>query len=129
MIQDATLLASLGFTEQDFCSFWQISERTLSRWKKKRTDDLCQAIEKGRLEANISATKALFNKVQEGNMTAIIFWLTNRCPEIWADRRAVVNNINAISNKINVAEDNLKLTTPHAVIFSAIKEECQLSPP
>ena len=93
MIDDAEKLATLGFTEENIATYWGVSFETLRRWKRK-DEDLTMAINKGRLNANLSVTKKLFEKCQGGNMTAMIFWLTNRCPEHWADRRAMINNIN-----------------------------------
>jgi len=99
LLKDAEVLAGLGFTEKDFCTYWGICPRTLYRWKNKNGGELRQAIEKGKLNANITATKALLNKVKSGNLTAIIFWLTNRCPESWQDRRALVQqNESKIAN-------------------------------
>ena len=110
IMKEAELLSGFGFTEKDFCGYWEVSERTFYYWKKKNEGELLQAIEKGKTNANITATKALFNKVQEGNMTAVIFWLTNRCPELWRDRRALVNQqIVSKELSINVGEDESKI--------------------
>lgn len=93
------MLLGLGFTEEDLAKYWKVSHDTMLRWKK-RMPQFCVAIEKGRTDATVSVTKSLYNKAQEGNLTAIIFWLTNRRPDLWSDRRAVVNN--TIVNKVGV---------------------------
>lgn len=91
MIKDAELLTGLGFTKANLCVYWGISEDSLLRWEKKNPA-LCGAIERGRLNANISVTQKMYQLTQNGNLSACIFWLTNRCSELWSDRRAVVNN-------------------------------------
>lgn len=99
LIKDAEQLAGLGFTEENFATYWEISPETLRRWKRKNPD-LSGAIEKGKLRANISVTKSLFNNAKEGNLSAQIFWLTNRT-DTWKDRRALVNNKIVNSNTNN----------------------------
>lgn len=101
MIRDAELLAGLGFTKESLCVYWGVSMDSVKRWERK-CPALCGAIERGRQNANISATQKLYQLVQNGNLSAIIFWLTNRCPELWSDRRAVVNNTitNINQNKV-----------------------------
>jgi hypothetical protein len=41
---------------------------------------------------------SLLKAAIDGNTTAIIFFLTNRAPDVWADKRAVFNN--TIVNKV-----------------------------
>ena len=101
LIKDAELLAGMGFTEYNFATYWGISAETLRRWKRN-TPDLCGAIKKGRLTANISVTKSAFNQAVRGNVTAIIFWLTNRCPEYWKNSRALINQVIGGEGDINV---------------------------
>jgi hypothetical protein len=94
MLEEARILCSLGLTEENLATYWGVSTRSVTRWKAK-TPELCLAIERGRLNANISVMKALFeNAKKTNNLSAQIFWLTNRCPDIWADKRAVINNNN-----------------------------------
>lgn len=106
MLKEAENLCGLGFTEECLATYWDVSSETVRRWKR-RNPDLCVAIEKGKLGANITVTQKLFNKCKDGNLTAIIFWLTNRAPDVWADRRALVNNTNIINNKVG-ANGNLE---------------------
>jgi hypothetical protein len=91
MLKDAELLAGMGFTQEMLCSFWGISEDSLTRWKQKNPA-LSGALIKGKQKATLTITQKLFQLAQNGNLSAMIFWLTNRCPELWADRRAVINN-------------------------------------
>jgi DNA-binding XRE family transcriptional regulator len=91
MIKDAELLAGLGLTQEMMAVFWGIDEDTLTRYKQINPEFL-GALEKGKQNANIKVSQKLFQLAQNGNLSACIFWLTNRCPELWSDRRAVVNN-------------------------------------
>ena len=64
---------------------------TFRRWKRKH-DDLCGIIEKGKLHAKKLVQEALFrNAVERNNLSAQIFMLTNLWPDEWRDRRAIVN--------------------------------------
>lgn len=83
MLKDAETLARLGFTEKDFCTYWGVTDRTFYRWKAKNNRELCQAIYRGQVIVNITLTKKLYEKAQEGNVQAIIFWLINRCSDCW----------------------------------------------
>ena len=105
MLEEAQQLAGLGFTEEELAVYWSISPRTLIRWKK-RNPELCHAIEKGSQNATISVTRAMYGQATRGNMTAIIFWLTNRKPELWRDRRAIVNLNQDIKTHGNMAVSN-----------------------
>lgn len=53
-----------------------------------RTDpDFAQAVVEAEAEANERVEDALFNTALAGNTTAQMFWLSNRDPERWTDRR------------------------------------------
>jgi len=105
LMGDAKLLAGLGFTEENLCTYWDISPRTLARWKK-RNSELCQAIKKGKMNATISVTKSVYNQALRGNMTASIFWLTNQAPELWQDRRNLVK----LNQQITTGQGDVQVT-------------------
>ncbi len=54
----------------------------------------------------------------EGSPTDYIFYLTNRRPKRWKHQNAQVN----VGVNVDTGD---KIVTPHAVIFSAVKDECQ----
>lgn len=91
IIQQAEVLGGFGLTEQSMAKVWGVSAEALRRWKRKRPE-LVASIEKGKGKANLTISQKLYSKAKEGNMVAIIFWLTNRNSDIWRDRRALVNN-------------------------------------
>lgn len=100
-------------TDEDLAKYWGISTRTLARWKAAHPE-FVQAREKGLLNSKISLQTKLYKMaVETGNMTAMIFLLTNKFPDEWKDRRAIVNNtlVNSVSveneRKINDALGNM----------------------
>lgn len=101
MLKDAELLAGLGFTEEDFVGYWGVHRSTYYRWKAKNEGELCDAIRRGRLNADITATKRLWERVERGDLDAIWKWLTSRRPNTWKPERTQrdVNISNAFSIK------------------------------
>lgn len=120
MIRDAELLAGLGFTEKDFVAYWRIDRSTFYRWKKKDGRELCDAVERGRLSADITATKQLWSKVEGGNLDAIKYWLAKRRPEYWGDKTQ--GDIN-ISNAISMGPRKEKESEMRDRVKSFTKEE------
>jgi hypothetical protein len=74
------------------CKGVGIEPSTLWRWRKAKPklNQLIQSIIDSRIQI---VEDALFKSATEGNTTSIIFFLTNRAPDRWADKRAVVNNM------------------------------------
>lgn len=113
-----------GLTDEQIASNMGINKATLYRWKEKYCD-ICDTIKKGKEVVdyeveNALLKKALGYKVKEqkalndgriieierevpGDVTAQIFWLKNRKPETWKDKRedeekttegvTIINNI------------------------------------
>lgn len=102
MIKDAELLAGIGLTEKDLATYWGVSKRTFEYWKRRNEGELLHALLKGRLSANITVTKQLYNQATQGNVTAIIFWLVNRCSEYWKDRKAMINQVIGSGGDVNI---------------------------
>lgn len=75
------------------CEKAGISATTFWLWRKKfpRIATLTDGLITSRIQ---TVEDSLFESCLGGNVTAMIFFLTNRCPERWADRRALVNNTN-----------------------------------
>jgi transposase-like protein len=80
-----------GASIQAACKAAAIDTSTLWKWRKanERLDELIRNTIDSRIQV---VEDALFKKALEGNTTAMIFFLTNRAPERWADRRALVQN-------------------------------------
>mgnify|MGYP001941010857 CR=1 FL=1 len=111
-----------GKTEEQIAELMGISKRTLYNWKKKEMP-LLQALKVGKDVADRQVENALFKsalgydyeedtvtndgrvvkvkKHKPANTTAQIFWLKNRKPEQWRDKREFTHD-GEISNNINL---------------------------
>lgn len=113
--EGARKLARLGATDAEIADFYAIDVRTLYRWKNTHTE-FCQALKAGKDEADDRVERALFHRAvgyeQEEvkifmpagaeepvyapytakiapDTTAAIFWLKNRRPDEWRERKAI----------------------------------------
>ena len=85
-IKQAESLAAQGLTMEQIASVIGIGERTLYE-KQEENPQLAQAIKRGRHKGVATIANALFNKAKGGDNTAMIFYLKNRAPGEWRDRR------------------------------------------
>lgn len=81
-------LASKGLTEQQIADVLGVNWKTLAARKKKYAEFL-EALSIGKALGIQTATNALFESVQSGHFPAIKFYLCNRDPENWKDKREV----------------------------------------
>ncbi len=79
-IQQVELLAMLGLTEQEIGIYLNVAQSTITLWKEKHPEFL-KALIKGRINAEISLTKAMFESAKKGNVLAGSFLLCNWFPE------------------------------------------------
>ncbi|MFA5432287.1 MAG: hypothetical protein WC319_05375 [Candidatus Paceibacterota bacterium] len=63
-----------------------IRRETLYTWKKK-FPVINNALKNGKEVADYAVEMTLYKKAMAGDITAIIFWLKNRKPDQWRDRR------------------------------------------
>lgn len=101
------------------------SRTTLDNWRKRdsRIDVLIKKCMYRSDEKRTDIVEdAFFKRLAsgQGSPTDYIFYLTNRRPERWKHQNAMVNV------GVNVENGN-RIQTPHAVIFSAVKDECKTS--
>lgn len=92
-------IASLGLIDSEIAVILGISERTLNYWKKD--PEFLQSIKRGKTKADAKVTQSLYRSAtgyeytdKNGqkvyvppNITAIIFWLKNRRPDLWRDKQ------------------------------------------
>ncbi len=103
----------LGATDKDLARFFEVDEATINRWKIKY-DVFCESLKDGREIADAYIGESLYqrakgyshkeDKIFNNNgeplivptikhyppdPTAIIFWLKNRQPGKWRDKREV----------------------------------------
>jgi hypothetical protein len=108
----AAVLCKLGATNADLADFFDVTIRTIERWSSSK-DDFCRALKIGKAEADERVERSLYHRavgytfdsemVKIGNdgsvyrtptrehvppdTTAAIFWLKNRDPSNWRDKR------------------------------------------
>lgn len=109
-VEQARKLCKHGLTDQELADFFEVSVRTIYRWKGEHAD-FCQALRIGKVEADERVERSLFvrangyehdevdirvvngeivqtpiRKFYPPDTTACIFWLKNRKPAEWRDK-------------------------------------------
>lgn len=112
-IEQAKEQCIAGATDQELADFFEVSVRTLYRWKNSNPE-FCQALNAGKAPADDRVERSLFERacgyerdevdvrVVNGEIvqtpirkfyppdtTAMIFWLKNRKPDQWRDKTEV----------------------------------------
>ena len=112
-IEQARNLCELGATEEDLARAFKVTTRTISRWQVTYKD-FCLALKMGKAATDERVERSLYRRAtgytfdsekifqSDGRIiraktkehvppdtTAMIFWLKNRRPEAWRDRREV----------------------------------------
>jgi hypothetical protein len=59
----------------------------------KRHPKFAERVEEFRSMADENVKRSLYRAARNGNVTAMIFWLKNRQPEHWRDRREIVAEV------------------------------------
>ncbi len=106
----------LGATDKEMAGFFDVTEQTLNNWKKKHPE-FFESLKKGKAEADGMVVKSLFKRAlgyeapedkifndsgrpmvvptikhHPPDTTAAIFWLKNRRPDDWRDKREIENS-------------------------------------
>lgn len=106
----AQKLAKLGATDRDLAEFFDVSIRTIERWRVQH-EDFCRSTQLGKAEADARVEKSLYHRAvgytfesekifhNKGEIVraaclehvppdtaAAFIWLKNRRPDIWRDR-------------------------------------------
>ena len=79
-------LAAQGLTVKQIADCLGIHRSTFYDHKNKHPD-ISDAIKRGRSKGIATVTNSLFQAAKGGNITAQIFYLKNRDPDKWRDRR------------------------------------------
>ena len=82
----AETLASQGLSKKQIAHCLGIGESTLFE-KQKKDPEFMEALKRGRAAGLETVTNALMENALTGNVTAQIFYLKNRDPDKWQDRR------------------------------------------
>jgi len=81
-------LCLLGKTNEELSEILEISNATLHNWMNEYPEFL-DAIKRGKDIADCEVVNALRLKALSGDTTACIFWLKNRQPKHFRDRREI----------------------------------------
>lgn len=124
----AEKLCRLGATVTDLADFFEVSDRTIYRWQVQH-EAFCQALKVGKAEADERVASSLYHKAigytfdsekvfqHQGEIvraptkehvppdtTAAIFWLKNRRPDEWRDKRDIEATGDLIVNIVKLAD-------------------------
>ena len=75
-----------GLTNEQVAKNLGISKVTLYKYRDEHPE-LAELLKRTKEIVDYEVENALYKKAMEGNIAAIIFWLKNRRPDKWKDRR------------------------------------------
>ena len=75
-----------GLTEAQIAKNLGISVETFYKYKRQNVE-FFEALKKGKEVVDYEVENALYKAAVNGNVTAMIFWLKNRKPHGWKDRK------------------------------------------
>lgn len=123
----------LGATDDDMANFFGVSKQTLNKWKKDYPEFL-DSLKKGKAIADSNVASKLYNRAigydfeethtvrknglvvgekhikkhQPADTTAAIFWLKNRQPQLWRDRKELQIGNNLGDDLESMTDEELK---------------------
>lgn len=129
----ALKLCLLGATDKELAEFFSVSEQTINSWKKKHPEFL-ESLKKGKNLADANVASRLYNRAigysckatkfatSDGHITdskeyiehyppdttAAIFWLKNRQPEKWRDKKEIDANVNLGDELESLTDEQLQ---------------------
>lgn len=129
----ALKLSLLGSTDKDLADFFGVSEQTLNSWKKKYPEFL-ESLKKGKSVADANVASKLYNRAtgydakatkfatNEGKITdrveyiehyppdttAAIFWLKNRQPQLWRDKKEIETSVKLGDELESLTDEELR---------------------
>jgi len=78
-------LGGLGLTLEEIGYVLGVTRQTIYNWKKN--PKFFDILKKGKAQADGRVKQSLYQRALEGDVTAQIFWLKNRDPKNWGDKR------------------------------------------
>lgn len=97
-----------GLTDEQIAHNIGISRKTLADWKNKY-GDISDTLKKGKAIVDYEVENALLKKALEGDTTAAIFWLKNRKPNEWRDKKETeLSGGVAVNPFTNLTEEELR---------------------
>lgn len=83
-------LCLLGATHEEMADFFGVNVDTIYEWKNVHPD-FSEAIKNGKDVADAEIAQSLYQSALSGNTASQIFWLKNRKPTYWRDKREIEN--------------------------------------
>ena len=108
LIDEACRLIRLGLTDSEICKELDVSVPTYYRWRANYPE-FRNATNEAKDAQDDRVVDSLIRVAHEGNVTAQIFWLKNRRPAEWRDRRETELIVPAQEVDPNVDTDDRQL--------------------
>ena len=96
-----------GLTQQQIANNLGIGLSTLKKYKNKSVA-IRTALKKGKEVSDYEVENALYQAAVNGSVSAMIFWLKNRRPDKWRDRKEA-NEIELMRKELQLRERKLEL--------------------
>lgn len=112
-LKQVEALAARGLTQQQIADSLGISESTLYTNKRENVD-FAEAIKRGKAKGIATVTNKLFAKIEEGNLTATIFYLKTQAG--WKE-----TSVNEITNP----DGSLTPTRSQEAVLAALARKHQ----
>lgn len=101
-------MTALGATHHEIAEAIGIKEDAFRVWQRT-FPDLRLALKRGKEHADERVVNALYEKALSGDTTACIFWLKNRQPDKWRDRREYIGAAGVADGGPPLKLDNKRL--------------------
>jgi transposase-like protein len=90
-----------GLTDEQIAHNMGINVATLYKWKNTYSE-INESLKKTKEVVDSQVENALFKKACEGDTTAMIFWLKNRRPNDWRDKREtqLSGNVQSVPDRL-----------------------------
>ena len=99
--------AKEGLTDEQISRNLGISKVTFYKYKAS-CSELNELLKRSKEVVDYEVENALYKSAMSGNVSAMIFWLKNRRPDKWRDRKEA-NEIELMRKELDLRERKLKL--------------------
>ena len=96
-----------GLTDEQISNNLGISKTTFYKFKDEHSE-LSELLKKGKEVVDYQVENALLKNALDGNVTAQIYWLNNRKPKQWKNKRENAENNNEEITKVEQLLNKIK---------------------
>ncbi len=96
-----------GLTDEQIANNLGIGKTTFYKFKDEHSE-LSELLKKGKEVVDYQVENALLKNALEGNVTAQIYWLNNRKPKQWKNKRENIENNNQEITKVEQLLNKIK---------------------